>query len=145
MKYARNKNKSDNAKKNCPVSAKTRESLQQCHMEAYIQLSSVTSYAFVAWTRTFVPVPRIYFSIQYTYLTLQFPRIFPPSTVLFTPNISYHFAFKVTLELFIIYLYIVDQDSSDGITTRYGLDVPGVEFRCAAKFSVQVLTGPEDQ
>jgi len=36
----------------------------------------------------------------------------------------------------------VGQDSSVNITPCYGLDGPGVESRCAARFSVPVQTGP---
>ena len=32
--------------------------------------------------------------------------------------------------------------SSVGIATRYGLDGLGIEFRCGARFSVPVQTGP---
>jgi hypothetical protein len=35
------------------------------------------------------------------------------------------------------------QDSSDGIATRYGLEGPGIETRCTARFSAPVQTGPE--
>jgi len=34
------------------------------------------------------------------------------------------------------------RDSSVGIATRYGLDGPGVESRCGARFSEPVQTGP---
>ena len=102
-----------------------------------------TSYSFKASTRIFVPVPRIYFSIKSTYLTLLFPRICSPASGLFAPNINCHFAFQETLSyLLFIYLFIVGQDSSVGITPLYVLDCPGVESRCAAKFSVPVQTGP---
>jgi hypothetical protein len=115
-------------------------------MEACIQLSSVTSYSFKASTRTFVPVPRIYFCIKCTYLTLQFQRICSQASGLFSQNINYYFDFQVTLELLIInlfiYLFIVDQDISVGITPRYGFDGPRVKSRCAARFAVPVQTGP---
>ena len=102
-----------------------------------------TSYSFKASTRTFVPVPRIYFSVKCTYLTLHFPRICSPPSGLFAPNINCHFPFQVTLSyLLFIYLFIVGQASSVGITPRYGLDCPRVESRRAAKFSVPVQTGP---
>ena len=32
--------------------------------------------------------------------------------------------------------------SSVGIAPRYGLDGPGIEFRCGARFSTPVQTGP---
>ena len=35
------------------------------------------------------------------------------------------------------------QESSVGIATRYGLDVPGIESRWVARFSVPFQTGPE--
>ena len=37
---------------------------------------------------------------------------------------------------------MVDQHSSVGIATRYGLDGPGIESRCGARFSAPVQTGP---
>ena len=36
----------------------------------------------------------------------------------------------------------VGQDSSGGISTRYGLDGPGMESPMEARFSVPVQTGP---
>ena len=36
------------------------------------------------------------------------------------------------------------RDSSVGIANRYGLDGPGIESRCGAKFSAPVQTGPGD-
>ena len=36
----------------------------------------------------------------------------------------------------------MDQDSSVGIATRYGLDGPRFESRWVARFSVSVQTGP---
>jgi hypothetical protein len=36
----------------------------------------------------------------------------------------------------------VGRDSSVGITTRYGLDGPGIESRWGARFSAPVQTGP---
>ena len=36
---------------------------------------------------------------------------------------------------------IVDRDSSVGNATVYGLDVPGIESRCGAKFPTPVQTG----
>jgi len=36
----------------------------------------------------------------------------------------------------------VGRDSSVGIATGYGLDGPGIESRCEAKFSTSVQTGP---
>jgi hypothetical protein len=41
-----------------------------------------------------------------------------------------------------IYVTVVSRDGSVGITTRYGLDGPGIESRCGAKFSAPVQTGP---
>jgi hypothetical protein len=38
--------------------------------------------------------------------------------------------------------YNVGRDSSVGIATRYGLDGPGIESRCGARFSAPVLTDP---
>jgi hypothetical protein len=38
--------------------------------------------------------------------------------------------------------FVRGQDSSVGIATRYGLDVPGIEFRVGARFSAPVQTGP---
>jgi hypothetical protein len=35
------------------------------------------------------------------------------------------------------------RDSVLGITNRYGLDGPGIEFRCEAKFSVRLQKCPE--
>jgi len=35
------------------------------------------------------------------------------------------------------------RDSSVGITTGYGLDVPGIKSRWGARFSSHVQTGPE--
>jgi hypothetical protein len=35
-----------------------------------------------------------------------------------------------------------DRESSVGITTRYGLDCPGIEFWFEARFSAPVQTGP---
>ena len=35
------------------------------------------------------------------------------------------------------------RDNSVGIATRYGVDGPGIESRCAARFSAPVQTGPE--
>ena len=34
------------------------------------------------------------------------------------------------------------RDSSAGITTRYGLDGPGIEYRWGARFSAHFQTGP---
>jgi hypothetical protein len=34
------------------------------------------------------------------------------------------------------------RDSSVGIATRYGLEGPGIESRCGARFSTPVQTGP---
>jgi len=42
---------------------------------------------------------------------------------------------------FIRYRYLVSRDSSVGIAIRYGLDGPGIEFRCGAMFSPPVQTG----
>jgi len=39
-------------------------------------------------------------------------------------------------------LEFMDRDSSVGIATRYGLDGPGIEYRCEARFSATVQTGP---
>jgi len=36
----------------------------------------------------------------------------------------------------------VVQDGSVGIATGYGLDGPGIESRCGARFSAPVQTGP---
>jgi len=36
----------------------------------------------------------------------------------------------------------VDRDSSVGIATLYGLEGPGIESRCGARFSAPVQTGP---
>jgi hypothetical protein len=36
----------------------------------------------------------------------------------------------------------MDRDSSVGIATRCGLDVPGIESRWGARFSAPVQTGP---
>ena len=36
----------------------------------------------------------------------------------------------------------VGRDNSVGIATRYGLDDPGIECRCGARFSAAVQTGP---
>jgi len=36
----------------------------------------------------------------------------------------------------------VGRDTSVGIATRYGLDGPGIESRCEARFSAPVQTGP---
>ena len=36
----------------------------------------------------------------------------------------------------------VGRDGAVGITTRYGLDGPGIESRWGARFSAPVLTGP---
>ena len=35
------------------------------------------------------------------------------------------------------------RDSSVGTATRYGLDGPGIEHQCGARFSTPVHTGPE--
>jgi hypothetical protein len=40
-------------------------------------------------------------------------------------------------------LYFGGPDSSVGIATAYGLDSPGIESRCGARFSAPVQTGPE--
>jgi len=37
----------------------------------------------------------------------------------------------------------VERDSSVGITTRYGLDGPGIESRWGARFSAHVQTGSD--
>jgi len=37
---------------------------------------------------------------------------------------------------------IVGRDSSVGIATGYGLEGPGIESRCGARFSAPVQTGP---
>jgi hypothetical protein len=34
------------------------------------------------------------------------------------------------------------RDSSVGIATRYGLDGPGIDYRCGSRFSAPVQTGP---
>jgi len=41
--------------------------------------------------------------------------------------------------------YLCGPVSSVGIATNYGLDGPGIEFRCQAKFSATVQIGPGDQ
>jgi hypothetical protein len=45
-------------------------------------------------------------------------------------------------QLRFFYIDTVGLDSSVGIATRYGLDVPGIESLCGAKFSAPVQTGP---
>jgi hypothetical protein len=40
------------------------------------------------------------------------------------------------------YLIIIGRDISVGITTRYGLDSPGIESRWGARFSTPVRTSP---
>jgi hypothetical protein len=37
---------------------------------------------------------------------------------------------------------IEGRDTSVGIAARYGLDGPGIESRCGARFSAHVQTGP---
>jgi hypothetical protein len=39
-------------------------------------------------------------------------------------------------------VYVVGRDSSVGIATRYGLDGPGIEYRCEGRFSAPVQTDP---
>jgi hypothetical protein len=39
-------------------------------------------------------------------------------------------------------IFLVVRDSSVGIATRYGLDGPGIEYRCRARFSAPVQIGP---
>ena len=41
-----------------------------------------------------------------------------------------------------LHVFIVGRDSSVDIATRYGLDGPGIEFRCGARFSAPVQTDP---
>ena len=53
------------------------------------------------------------------------------------------FPMKTVLYFYInTFLSTVDRDSSVGIATRYGLDGPGIESRCGARFSAPVQTGP---
>ena len=41
-----------------------------------------------------------------------------------------------------ITLLVFDRDSSVGVSTRYGLDGPGIESRWGERFSAPVQTGP---
>jgi hypothetical protein len=48
----------------------------------------------------------------------------------------------IIIHVIILHVSSVDQDSSVGIATRYGLDGPGIESRRGARFSASVQTGP---
>jgi len=43
----------------------------------------------------------------------------------------------------LVLISVKGRDSSVGIATRYGLDVPGIESRWGMRFSAPVQTGPE--
>ena len=69
-----------------------------------------------------VPICRLYFCIKLEETSL--------------------FHYVLIQQIFVLILYANCRDSSVGISTRYGLDGPGIESRWGARFSAPVQTGP---